>query len=248
MSKTLKLNQVIAIEKGIKSRAQAAVTAQHRASQHPKLYEGMQRSYRPLNEDGAKFAPEVAHVRRNVSEDIATMRKMWSEAINITGTKDYGNCEARADVVVDGVTVFVDAPVTFLLYVEKRLAELRTFVSELPTLDPSERWTYDENQGWYENQPSETHRTEKQQIPIVLYDATEHHPAQTQLVTKDNIVGFWKTTQQSGAIPAPEKTKYQERIEKLLSATKMARESANSLEVERRYLAKNMFAYVFGDA
>jgi hypothetical protein len=37
----------------------------------------------------------------------------------------------------------------------------------------------------------------------VLYDATEHHPAQTQLISEDVIVGWWETVKHSGAIPRP---------------------------------------------
>lgn len=247
MSKKLKLNQVIAIEKGVKSRAQSEVTAVYKAAQKPQLYEGQVRSYRSLDENGATWPNEKTQVRRTVEQDLKTVRKLWSEAINVTATKDYGNCQATADVVVDGKVVVAAAPVTFLLYLEKKLTELRNVLDVMPTLSTSERWSYDENLGVYESEKSEVNKTIKAQKAIVLYDATEHHPAQTQLITEDQLIGFWGTVKHSGAMRVPEKTKFLERVDKLVQAVKVAREEANSLEVERLKVAEDVFSFVFED-
>ena len=37
---------------------------------------------------------------------------------------------AKADLVVDGVTLAKDLPVTYLLFLEKQLTELKAFVSK----------------------------------------------------------------------------------------------------------------------
>ena len=107
---------------------------------------------------------------------------------------------------------------------------MRTFIDKMPTLDESEDWRKDEATGLFKTEPTKTHRTAKVQEAIVLYDATEKHPAQTQLITKDVIVGYWNQVKQSGAITRGEKRKLLEKVEAVLNAVKSAREEANSIE------------------
>ena len=84
------------------------------------------------------------------------------------------------------------------------------------------------------------------QKPIVLYDATEFHPAQTQLVTQDETVGHWHTVKHSGAVPAPRRKLLLERAEKLLQAVKFAREQANNSDVEQKKIGSKVMNYLLG--
>ena len=85
--------------------------------------------------------------------------------------------------------------------------------------------------------------------PLVLYDATKEHPAQTQLVTEDIVAGYWNTVKYSGAMPAPQKVAMAERVEKLLRAVKEAREAANIIEeVPVPAVSEFILRYVFGRA
>jgi hypothetical protein len=149
--------------------------------------------------------------------------------------------------VVDGKTLIAAAPVSFLLFMEKQLTDLRTLVGNLPVLDVAEDWKSDPNSGLYRTEPTETHRTKKMQKPIVLYAATPEHPAQTQLITEDVIAGWWVLTRQSGAMPKPEKQKLQDRIDKLTQAIKQARESANMFdETDAPAIGASVFGYLLG--
>ena len=67
-------------------------------------------------------------------------------------TKDKANCNARADVKVDDTVIVKDAPVTFLLFLEKQLNDLKTFVGKIPTLSSDEDWTFDANANLYKTQ------------------------------------------------------------------------------------------------
>jgi len=80
---------------------------------------------------------------------------------------------------------------------------------------------------------------------IVLYDATEHHPAQTQLITEDVVVGHWTTTKFSGAIPRPRKKVLLERIRQLADAVKFAREQANSIEADDQKVGRKVLDFIF---
>jgi hypothetical protein len=184
-----------------------------------------------------------------IADVINTVRQGLQDLFDITAQKDYTNCEATADVEVDGSVLLTAAPVTYLLFLEKQLCDIRTFISNLPVLDPAERWVYDDNEDKFTTErPSETFRTKKSSKAIVLYPATPEHPAQTQLVTEDVIVGKWSVVKQSGAIPATHRQSWVRRVDALLRAVKSAREKANAETVARKVETHKMFDYLFGQS
>lgn len=240
-----KLNQIIAIEKGIKSSAYGALTELNKAAQKPDLFNGFSKNYRKKDEDGEELPPEGKRVQYTSGEVLRSAERALTDLVDVTARKDWTNCVAKADVVVDGKTLIASAPVSFLLFMEKQLTDLRTLVGNLPVLDVAEDWKSDPNSGLYRTEPTETHRTKKMQKPIVLYAATPEHPAQTQLITEDVIAGWWVLTRQSGAMPKPEKQKLQDRIDKLMQAIKQARETANMFdETDAPAIGASVFGYL----
>ena len=225
---TAKLNQIIAIEKGIKSKAYSDVSELYKAVQKPDLFNGFSKTYQALaDDDGERLPAEKKRVQFVVDDVLRSIERAVTSLIDVTARKDYTNCVAKADVVVDGVTIMTGAPVSFLLFTEKQLTDLRSIVAALPVLDDGETWVKDANSGLFKSETTQTHRTKKTQKPIVLYPATPEHPAQTAMVTEDVISGFWSQVKQSGAWPKPEKQTLTARVDKLLNAVKQARETAN---------------------
>jgi hypothetical protein len=225
------LNQIIAIEKGIKSKAHSNISELYKKVQKPVLFNGFRKSYQPLDENETETLPdERLKVQVTANEAMAEYVSSVSELIGVTSRKDYTNCDARADVEVDGEIIISKAPVSFLLFLEKTLTDLHAFVKALPVLDESENWTLDPNSGLYRTEPIKTHRTKKTAKPIVMYQATPEHPAQTQMVTEDVIAGYWSQVKHSGAISKPAKDKMMDRIDVLHNAIKQAREAANMHE------------------
>lgn len=240
-----KLNQVIAIEKGIKSKSVADLSEFYKIAQKPELFNGFVKTYRSKDDAGDKLPAEGKRVQFTTPTLLQNLTHSASELINITARKDFTNCVAKADVVVDGVTIFTAAPVSFLLFIEKQLTDMRTFVGKLPLLDEGEDWTMDVNSGLYKTAPTETHRTKKVPKPVVLYPATPEHPAQTQLLQEDVIDGFWTAVKQSGAMPKPARQKLFDRVDALLQAVKQARETANMEdEVKVPDVANAIFSYL----
>lgn len=156
------------------------------------------------------------------------------------------NCEARADVVVGDVVLVKQAPVTFLLFMEKRLKDVHALVSKLPTLDPSEDWSWSENAHCYASPSTETHRTKKEPKAFTAAPATDKHPAQVQIFTEDIVVGYWKTTKFSGAMPSDDVKKLLTRVEALQRAVKIAREEANTRDVEQVKVGEKIVNYLLG--
>ena len=241
-----KLNQVLAIEKGVKARVYGEVTTMNSSAQKPALFNGFAKAYKPKEEDGEQFPPESSRVQMNAREMLQSLGRLLGELFDVTAAKDWANCNARADVVVDGKVLVSKAPATYLLFLEKQLNDVQTFVTNLPTLDPAEEWRFDEQANLYKSDVSKTARTKKVQKPIVLYDATKEHPAQTQLITEDVVIGHWDTVKQSGALPVRRRAEVLERIEKLIKAVKFAREEANAQEAPEVRVGDAIFAYLVG--
>ncbi|MEZ4402819.1 MAG: hypothetical protein R3B06_22555 [Kofleriaceae bacterium] len=241
-----KLNQILAIEKGLKTRVYAEFTELHNATQKPGLMNGFHKSYQPRDEDGETYPPESQKVQHNAADVFDRVAVILAELFDITATKDWANCAAKADVTVEGRVLLRDVPATYLLFLEKQLSDLSTFVAKMAELDPGSDWSVDPSTGLFRTEPSATQRTKKVQRAIVLYDATEHHPAQTQLITEDVIAGQWVTVKHSGAIPAPRKKQLLARIERLSNAVKFAREQANAIEVTEHKYGADVLAYLLG--
>jgi len=240
-----KLNQILAIEKGIKTRVYSEFSDLHQATQKAPLMNGFHKSYQPRDEDGETYPAEAVKVQHNASEVLDRVAVSLAELFDVTATKDWANCNARADVVIDGRTLVKDVPATYLLFLEKQLSDLHTFITKMTELDPGSDWSVDPGTGLYKTDTTLTQRTKKVQRPITLYEATKEHPAQTQLITEDVVAGTWMTIKYSGAMPTPRKKQLLARIEKLSNAVKFAREQANASEVQDKKLGREVFDFLF---
>lgn len=241
-----RLNQVLAVEIGVKERVNKVITEIYHLAQKPALFNGFVKKYKPINEQSEVYPEQRVKVQANAEDGLKAVIAGKVELADVIMQKDIANTFAKADIIVDGTVLFSDAPATFILWFEKQVEDLRTYVTALPTLDVGEDWTPDVNTGLYKSEESQTHRTQKVQEPIVLYPATDKHPAQTQLLTKDVLVGFWDEVKVSGALPVPRKQAILERIEKLYRAVKTAREAANMAEAPAVRVGEALYGTLLG--
>jgi len=239
-----KLNQIVAVEKGEKARALAEETALHREVQKTPLLSGISRTYKPKDDEGDSLPSEKTLVQVNAEEVLEKLGKTLTNLFDVTLTKENANTKATADVVVDGKTIFKSAPVTYLLFLEKQLINLRTFVAKLPVLDPSETWTKDSNTGAWQTEPTQTVKTKKVPKNWVKAEATDRHPAQVEIFHEDVIQGTWTTVKFSGALPQTRVDTLTERVDALIRAVKFAREEANNTDVDDTKAAKAVFDYL----
>ncbi|MBL4845681.1 MAG: hypothetical protein JKY65_09155 [Planctomycetes bacterium] len=241
---THRLNQVLAIEKGTKARVFGEISKLHNAVQRASILNGFSKTYQPKDDEGDRYPPERQRVQLIASDMLRKAGRLLSELFDVTASKDWANTRARADVVVDGEVLLEQVPATFLLFVEKQLGDLRTLIGKVPVLDQADDWSLDEGSQLYKTQSTETSRTKKVQRPIVLYPATTEHPAQTQLISEDQVVGTWVTVKHSGALPESRKIQLLDRIERLSNAVKFAREQANAVEAVRQEVGERVFRYL----
>jgi hypothetical protein len=240
-----KLNQVVAVVNGKKSRLEKDRDSVYKNLQKSAIFQGITRTYHPDNEEGDQFPPESKHVQFSVKEAVEQFETVMTDLLDATATLDHANTVARADVTVDGKTVLPQVPVTNLMFLEKQLTDVQTFINHIPTLDPAFKWEWDATANCYRTEETRTVKSKKQPTVITKAEATDKHPAQTEIFMEDVRIGEWSTTHLSGAIPAEKKQKYLERVRSLLEAVKFAREEANSTEAERKHTGKALFNFIF---
>src|SRR5689334_7752307 len=241
-----KLNQIIAVEKGVKSRSFQELTDAHHVLQKPALLAGISRTYQPKDEEGEQLPPESTRVQVKADEVLRRTATIMTRLFDVTATKDWANCTAKADVTVDGRTILSDVPVSYLLFLEKQLTDLHTFVKKLPVLDAAEAWAYDESADCWKTEPVRTNRTKKVPRNHVKAEATDKHPAQVEVYYEDVVVGYWTTVKFSGALPAKRVNEILERVIALQTAVKFAREEANNSEATDQRVGAAVFGYLFG--
>ena len=241
-----KLNQIVAVVAGKKSDAEKALTELYHKVKKPALFEGITKTYEAIETDGEELPPEKKLLQFKVSEAIAQFRESMGPVLDTTLTQDVANTRARGDLEVDGTTVLEDVPVTYLLFLEKKLNDIQTFIAHLPTLDPSQKWDYSRDTDCYVT--AETWKYHTKKLPRILEKspATDKHPAQVEVVHEDKNVGKWKTIYLSGAIPARDQHDMLARVKKLIEAVKKAREGANMIDVDNKVAGGAIFDFVFG--
>jgi len=241
-----KLNQIIAIEKSTKGRSFQELTEAHHQLQKQTLLAGISRTYRPRDEEGEQLPPESTKVQVKAQDIIRQTVESLTKIFDVTATKDWANTRAKADVTVDGTVLLSQVPATYLLFLEKQLVDLHTFIKKLPVLDAAETWAFDASADCWATEPVQTLRTKKVPRNHVKAEATEKHPAQVEVYYEDVTVGTWRTVKFSGALPAQRVNELLSRVEKLQEAVKFAREEANNLEVEEQKVGEKVLNHLFG--
>ncbi len=241
-----KLNQIIAVEKGVKAKSHQDLTAAHHGLQKPALLAGIARTYQPKDEEGEQLPPESTRVQVRAEDVLRETAGILTRLFDVTATKDWANCTARADVKVEGRVLVADVPVAYLLFLEKQLGEINTLIRKLPVLDASEAWSQDPSTDDWKTEAVRTVRTKKVPRNHVKAEATDKHPAQVEVYYEDIPVGYWTTVKFSGALPARRVNEILDRVEKLQQAVKFAREEANGVDVVDQRVGDAVFGYLFG--
>jgi hypothetical protein len=240
-----KLNQIIALVSSKKPRCQAVLTEVYKTLQKVDLFSGLQRNYAPLDEEGEKLPAENKLVQQTVTGQLDKAKAALVEVIDIVATQENGNCEAVADIKVGDKVLATAVPVTTLLFLEKKVDEIKAMISAIPVLSPEIRWNASMGTG-YVSDDVVTHRTKKVPKAFVKAPATDKHPAQVDVFTEDVIVGHWHKVDLSSAIPLKEREEMLVRVEQLREAIKVAREEANSITVPDVKIGDPLTSFVFG--
>jgi hypothetical protein len=239
-----KLNQIIAIEKGVRGTVANTFTGIYHNFQKPALFAGLLKTYRPRDDEGQLLPSESQRVQLRVEDLLGEAAIALTRLFDVTASKDTTNQSAIADVVVDDYVVATGLSVSTPLFLEKQLTDLATVVSKIPTLDPGEEWTEDPNTDLMATTPRVTVRSAKVPRNHVKAAATDKHPAQVEVYYEDVPVGDWSTTKYSGAVSQARVNQLLGRIRKLQEAVKQAREEANVTEVVDMKIGRRIFDWL----
>lgn len=241
----MKLNQLIAIITGGKTKTQKDITDLYKKVQKRDLFEGLTRKYEPKDEEGDRYPDEEKIINFKVSDMLVEAEDILSKLWDLVYTQDLANCEARADIKINDKVLLAAVPVTNLMYLEKQLTDLHSLISALPTLNPGEKWSFDSTLGYYAGEPKKTFKTKKVPKNHVKAEATKEHPAQVEVYHEDVVVGTWTTFNYCSAISLPVKNNILARLEEIRNAVKVAREEANMYELAKtQKISKYLFDYI----
>ena len=241
-----KLNQIIAIEKSVKSQSFQELTEAHQSLQKPALLAGISRTYRPKDEEGEQLPPESTRVQLKAQDVIRETTASLTRLFDVTATKDWANCVAKADVVVDGRTLLRQVPATYLLFLEKQLVDLHTFVKKLPVLDASEAWSFDASTGRLCDGACADAQDEEDAAQPCQGGGDREASRAGRGVLRGRHCRLLAHGEILGALPAQRGNELLPACERLQEAVKFAREEANSIEVEDQKVGAAFFDYLFG--
>jgi hypothetical protein len=246
-NRTLKLHQILAVDNSTRTQIQKDLTELYHLLQKTQLLSGLSRTYEPTKENGEQLTPEETLLQVRTPDIIRKTSDILVNLYDTVSTRDFANCDAKADVILeDGSILIKDAPATFLLWLEKKLDDVHTLVSNLPVLPADTEWVFDEAQNCYKNKNAvKTAKTEKVFYPLVLFEGNDKHPPQVSEKSREEVIGYWTTIKYSGSLEAKEVAKIKNRVEKLQKAVKFAREKANSVDAPKIEVGKKIMDYIF---
>jgi hypothetical protein len=244
------LHEILAVEKDRRKNDEKSTTAAHQAFQHGEFFTGFHKVYSPEEEDGLVFPPERKAVQLTVRELLADVVADKVRLLDTVASKDASNREAKADIILDDGEILVsDVPAVTLLTLETQLDVLATLVRRIPVVDPTEEWHRSESvdANLFVAEPTVTTKTAKIEEALVLYPATDKHPAQTKTITSDRVIGRWTTTKLSGAMLPREQAALIERVDNLRLCVKRARARANSHPLTQSKIGQAVLGYLFDE-
>ncbi len=230
-----KLHELLAVSGNLEGQAQKCVTdLKDSFSKKHHLFVERTVTFTSNKEGAEPVTEEHLELQTTVPRELRWVGEMLIRLLDADHAINEANTVARADVQLeDGAVLLKDMPATSLLELEKRMKWLHDLIATAPTLDPAKGFKPDEEKGndVYRAREVVRTRTQKMTRPIVLYDATDKHPAQTQLITDDVPVGTIRGMEWSGMITPAHKAELLDRCERLTRAVKRARSRANDVEL-----------------
>jgi hypothetical protein len=241
----MKLHQLLPIIQKVKDETKKVKTTIYQAIQKRDNFEGLSRTYSPINDDGYVYPSEGKPVITLTKIALKQFAASQVELFDTCYAQDKANQEAKADIIVDGEVILANVPITHLLFLEKQIDDIKTFLEKIPTLDATEEWVFNDSLCCYESTAKKTTKTKKITKPVVLYEATKEHPAQVKEVSEDIIEGTWNTIKRSGAYSYQSVVELRNKVIALEKAILEARERANQIDVKVEKASSKLLTYLF---
>ena len=240
-----RISQLIAVVGGVTADSDKKLQELGALLANEGLLSGLEESHRPYKEGGVQLPSKSQKVRLTADRALKAVHDVLARKWDIALTLDAANSAAYGDVVVDGSTLLAHIPVGHLLYLERELGTLHSLVSGAVTRDQAKDWTDAGTEpGLHKSAPVETVKTDKVPYNWHRGNGTANIQEQVDVLTKDEISGFWTKVTFSGALDPKRKADLLDRISALRIAVKMAREEANAAKVDDQHEGDAIFAWL----
>lgn len=234
-----KLHELLAVEKEKNNALNKLVADTHTKFKKFEYFQGHVKTLKMI-EDSAQnnvieqSAYEDRQLPTTVHETLDYVFQFWKQAEDITFQKNKTNQHAVADIVFRDEVIAKDVPVDELMGLEVRLDTVRKVFDAMPTLPAGVKWEPDNASGrpgsWVAANKETTTKTEKTMVPVVLYEATDKHPAQVKESTVDKTIGSYTLLKRCGAATSAQKAECIALVDDLICCVKQARMRANSVQ------------------
>lgn len=243
-----KLHEILAVEKSRTEQSRVLIADAGKKFGKSEYFSGHYKTLKmisdsPENEAIENSSKDSKELPTTVVETLSYVFQHWAVAEDVIFQKNTTNQLAKADIEFRGNVIASNVPVDELMGLEHRLLDLRKLIVDVPTLSASVKWEQDQSGrkgAWRAVNPEVTTKTEKTSAAVVLYEATDKHPAQIEKVNKDVIVGTFTKEVITGAATSLQKANSLQVIDDLLASVKQARMRANSTEIERVNIGKTI--------
>lgn len=243
-----KLHELLAVESSLSNQmARCMSDLEKTFNSKPHHFQEKIQTFTPFEEGADTVIESQSSIQTTVADELKWISEKIIPAIDAAAQIAKTNTVAKADVMVGDKVIIKDVPATYLLELEKRLAEIHKLAMTVPTLDPTKGFTRDPNRtNQYQAREVLKTRTKKINRPVVLYEATDKHPAQVQMGSEDVPIGRIKEQEWSSMITPATKAELISRIEDLQRAVKQARARANATETDDVKYGKDLMKFIFG--
>lgn len=242
------LHQTLAVESAKEKAAKNLIAESLKTFGKSTLFTGQYRKLTMFNEeDKHSETEEYQELTTTVDENLDYLVKPLSSWFDAVLMKDSANQEARADILIDGLTLVKDVPATFLLGLENKLNQVRVLYLAIPTLPPGIKWELDDQrgEGVYRAAHEEvTMKSIKDSDFRTVAEATKEHPAQVAQIQINRDVGQYAITKWNGMMTPVEKAARISRIDELMNAVKEARMRANKVEVKHQSIGIDLLNFI----
>jgi hypothetical protein len=244
------MHQLLAVEKDVVGKANSIIeeTLKTFKEKFTEFYSGRIKIYKPFDDSDRDLVPPDS------KEFVDTVPSKLKYTFDAVGTeydfllqKEETNTRAKADLVVDGVTIGTALPATFLLTLEKRLEKIRGVILAAPTLPNGLKWVLDPQKGPDVYKLAEnlvSYRTRKISVPFVLSPATEKHPAQVSKEERTETIGAYNEMDWDTRVTSAYKSQLLGQVDKLLLATRKAVRVANDIEASTATIGTKIFSFI----
>lgn len=239
-----KLEALLGVLKTVKQNTNRTIDQYHKNIQKRPLFDGLNRTYQPTNEEGEELEPETQIVQLDTEAMFKELFAGWTRMLDLSATVDVTNTHASAPIMVGDVQISEPLPGIHLVHLEKELTDLYTHIKNAPVQDPSKHWTWDAEREMFVADAVKTLKSKKVPRNHIRFEGSDKHAPQIDVYNEDVTVGTWTKVDVTTALTPRRKRELLDRVQELITSVRVARSAANDTEATDVRYAERLFEYV----